>query len=106
VLGAVQEVDQAIAGYNAEQNRLINLSRARSAALDAVRLSTDRYERGPTDFLNVLDAERGLRPIRWPFLRSLVITLFLCGFQNAGADILLCFGRHHVGPGSQQFRLV
>jgi outer membrane protein TolC len=58
VLGAVQEVDQAIAGYNAEQSRLNSLSRARSAALDAVRLSTDRYERGLTDFLDVLDAER------------------------------------------------
>jgi NodT family efflux transporter outer membrane factor (OMF) lipoprotein len=58
VLGAVQAVDQAIAGYNAEQSRLNSLSRARIAALDAVRLSTDRYERGLTDFLNVLDAER------------------------------------------------
>jgi len=58
VLGAVQEVDQAIAGYNAEQSRLNSLSRARGAALDAVRLSTERYERGLTDFLNVLDAER------------------------------------------------
>jgi outer membrane protein TolC len=54
----VKEVDQAIAGYNAEQSRLNSLSRARSAALDAVRLSTERYERGLTDFLNVLDAER------------------------------------------------
>src|ERR1700726_2480513 len=58
VLGAVQEVDQAIAGYNAEQSRLNRLSRARGAALDAVRLSTERYERGLTAFLNVLDAER------------------------------------------------
>jgi outer membrane protein TolC len=58
VLGAVQEVDQAIAGYNAEQSRLNSLSRARNAALDAVKLSSDRYERGLTDFLNVLDAER------------------------------------------------
>ena len=58
VLGAVQEVDQAIAGYNGQQSRLNSLSRARSAALDAVRLSTERYERGLTDFLNVLDAER------------------------------------------------
>src|SRR5260370_31296005 len=58
VLGAVQEVDQAIAGYNAEQNRLNSLSRARSAAVDAVKLSSERYERGLTDFLNVLDADR------------------------------------------------
>ena len=58
VLSAVQEVDQAISGYNAEQSRLASLSRARSAALDAVKLSSERYERGLTDFLNVLDAER------------------------------------------------
>jgi NodT family efflux transporter outer membrane factor (OMF) lipoprotein len=58
VLGAVQEVDQAISGYNAEQSRLNSLSRARSAALEAVKLSSARYERGLTDYLNVLDAER------------------------------------------------
>jgi NodT family efflux transporter outer membrane factor (OMF) lipoprotein len=58
VLGAVQEVDQAISAYNAEQSRLNSLSRARSAALDAVKLSSERYERGLTDYLNVLDAER------------------------------------------------
>jgi NodT family efflux transporter outer membrane factor (OMF) lipoprotein len=58
VLGAVQEVDQAISGYNAEQSRLNSLSRARSAALEAVKLSSARYDRGLTDYLNVLDAER------------------------------------------------
>jgi NodT family efflux transporter outer membrane factor (OMF) lipoprotein len=58
VLSAVQEVDQAIAEYNGEQSRLASLSRARNASLDAVKLSSERYERGLTDFLNVLDAER------------------------------------------------
>ena len=58
VLSAVQDVDQAIAGYKAEQNRLNSLSRARSAAIDAVKLSSERYDRGLTDYLNVLDAER------------------------------------------------
>jgi len=58
VLNAVQEVDQAIAEYNGEQSRLASLSRARNASLDAVKLSSERYERGLTDFLNVLDAER------------------------------------------------
>jgi outer membrane protein TolC len=58
VLSAVQEVDQAISGYNAEQSRLASLSRARSAAIDAVKLSSERYDRGLTDYLNVLDAER------------------------------------------------
>ena len=58
VLGAVQEVDQAIAGYNAEQSRLAGLSRARDAAIQAFKLSSERYERGLTDYINVLDAER------------------------------------------------
>jgi outer membrane protein TolC len=54
----VQEVDQSISGYNGEQSRLNSLSRARSAALEAVKLSSARYDRGLTDYLNVLDAER------------------------------------------------
>jgi NodT family efflux transporter outer membrane factor (OMF) lipoprotein len=58
VLNAVQEVDQAISRYNAEQNRLAGLSRARDAALRAFTLSSERYERGLTDYINVLDAER------------------------------------------------
>jgi NodT family efflux transporter outer membrane factor (OMF) lipoprotein len=58
VLGAVQEVDQAISGYNTERSRLNNLASARTAAIDAVKLASERYERGLTDFLNVLDAER------------------------------------------------
>jgi NodT family efflux transporter outer membrane factor (OMF) lipoprotein len=58
VLGAVQDVDQAISRYNAEQNRLASLSRARNAALQAFKLSSERYERGLTDYINVLDAAR------------------------------------------------
>jgi NodT family efflux transporter outer membrane factor (OMF) lipoprotein len=58
VLGAVKDVDQAISRYNAEQNRLASLSRARDAALQAFKLSSERYERGLTDYINVLDAAR------------------------------------------------
>ena len=58
ILQAVQEVDGAIASYRAQQNRLVNLGHARTAAHEAVTLSSERYERGLTDFLNVLDAER------------------------------------------------
>jgi NodT family efflux transporter outer membrane factor (OMF) lipoprotein len=58
VLGAVQDVDQAISRYNAEQNRLAGLSRARGAALQAFKLSSERYDRGLTDYINVLDAAR------------------------------------------------
>ncbi|VFU16263.1 efflux transporter outer membrane subunit [Methylocella tundrae] len=58
ILIAVQQVDDAIASYAAQQDRLKNLDRALSAARDATKLATDRYDRGLTDFLNVIDAER------------------------------------------------
>lgn len=58
VLRAVQEVDTAIAAYAAEQERLRNLDAALAASHEAVILASQRYDRGLTDFLNVLDAER------------------------------------------------
>ena len=58
ILTAVQEVDTALDAYNAQQDRLKNLGNAMMAGQRAVDLATARYERGLTDFLNVVDAER------------------------------------------------
>jgi NodT family efflux transporter outer membrane factor (OMF) lipoprotein len=58
ILIAVEEVDEAIKLYRAEQQRLRELSVALEQSKRAVVLATERYERGLTDFLNVLDAER------------------------------------------------
>ena len=58
ILIAVQEVDTAFDAYNAQQDRLKNLGDAMIAAQRAVDLAKARYERGLTDFLNVVDAER------------------------------------------------
>lgn len=58
ILTAVQQVDDSVAAYGAEQDRLKNLDRATTAARQATKLATDRYNRGLTDYLNVLDAER------------------------------------------------
>lgn len=58
ILTAVRQVDDAIAAYTAEQERLQNLNRALTSAHRATHLATERYERGLTDYLNVLDAER------------------------------------------------
>jgi len=58
ILIAVEEVDQAIKQFRAEQQRLRELSVALEQSKRAVSLATERYERGLTDFLNVLDAER------------------------------------------------
>jgi NodT family efflux transporter outer membrane factor (OMF) lipoprotein len=58
ILNAVQEVDTALDAYRAEQDRLKNLGEAVIAGQRAVDLATQRYNRGLTDFLNVVDAER------------------------------------------------
>jgi len=58
VLHAVQEVDAAIGAFEGQQEGLANLQEAVVASGRAVTLSTERYERGLTDFLNVVDAQR------------------------------------------------
>jgi NodT family efflux transporter outer membrane factor (OMF) lipoprotein len=58
VLRAVQEVDTALSSYTAQQDRLRNLGEALAASERAVSLASKRYNRGLTDFLNVVDAER------------------------------------------------
>jgi NodT family efflux transporter outer membrane factor (OMF) lipoprotein len=60
VVSAVEEVDNGLSGYDAQRSRLNDLSRAVDAAQLAVTLATERYDRGLTDFLNVLDAQRQL----------------------------------------------
>jgi NodT family efflux transporter outer membrane factor (OMF) lipoprotein len=59
-LQAVEQVDEAAASYRAQQGGLRDLDRAIAAAKQAVTIATERYERGLTDFLNVLDAQRQL----------------------------------------------
>jgi NodT family efflux transporter outer membrane factor (OMF) lipoprotein len=58
VLNAVREVDTAVAGYAAQEDRLRHLNDALIAARRAVSLAQQRFERGVTDSLNVIDAQR------------------------------------------------
>ena len=58
ILVAVQQVDEANTGYQAFRQSLRSLDLALDAARQATRVATERYDRGLTDFLNVLDAER------------------------------------------------
>ena len=55
---AVKEVDTTWEGYAAEQDRVSKLGDALVASQRAVTLANERYTRGLTDFLNVVDAER------------------------------------------------
>jgi len=58
ILNAVQQVDSSLSAYQGEQRRLERLGGAMIAGQRAVDLATARYDRGLTDFLNVVDAER------------------------------------------------
>jgi len=55
---AVREVDSNIALYAAQQQSLGKLETALLASQRAVTLANERYQRGLTDYLNVVDAER------------------------------------------------
>ena len=55
---AVKEVDTAWVSYAAQQERLTQLGIALAASQRAVTLANERYVRGLTDFLNLVDAER------------------------------------------------
>jgi NodT family efflux transporter outer membrane factor (OMF) lipoprotein len=58
ILVAVQQVDEANTAYRAFRQSLQSLDIAVEAARHATEVASDRYDRGLTDFLNVLDAER------------------------------------------------
>jgi NodT family efflux transporter outer membrane factor (OMF) lipoprotein len=58
ILTAVAEVDIAIKGYRAARQRSKDLETALAESRRSVELATERYDRGLTDFLNVLEAQR------------------------------------------------
>jgi NodT family efflux transporter outer membrane factor (OMF) lipoprotein len=58
VLSAVEEANLALTRYRSQMATIQMLNKAGADARQAVQLATQRYERGVTDFLNVLDAQR------------------------------------------------
>ena len=58
ILTAIQQVDEANAAYQGFRQSLRSLDLALEAARQATKVATERYDRGLSDFLNVLDAER------------------------------------------------
>jgi len=58
ILTAVGQVDEAHAAYLGFRQSVRSLDLALDAARQATKVATERYDRGLTDFLNVLDAER------------------------------------------------
>ncbi len=60
ILLALEEVENALTAYRNEQIRYEHLENAVNANQRAVDLSTERYVKGLTDFLRVLESERSL----------------------------------------------
>ena len=58
IITAVEQVDTSLDAYAAQRARLDYLTDAMTAGQRAVDLATARYNRGLTDFLNVVDAQR------------------------------------------------
>jgi outer membrane protein TolC len=72
ILTAVQQVDTSLEAYNGLQDRLVHLGEGVLAAQRAVELANERYERGLTDFLNVVDAQRELYDLQGQYAQAQV----------------------------------
>lgn len=60
VLTALEEVENAIASYGKERQRYLSIGEAVAANRLAFSLANERYVKGLTNYLDVLDAERSL----------------------------------------------
>jgi multidrug efflux system outer membrane protein len=61
VLGALHEVENALAAYKADRDRGTSLATAVAQSRDALELARQRYASGVANFIDVLDAERSLQ---------------------------------------------
>ena len=86
VINAVREVDDALSNYTATQDQLRHLSKAIASSQEAVKLATERFQNGLTDFLNVLDAQRALDDLEDQFALSqqAVINQFIALYKALG----------------------
>ena len=60
ILGALEEVENALIAYVEEQQRRKTLKAGKNAAQQATQLARDQYQAGLVDFSDVLDAQRSL----------------------------------------------
>ena len=86
IVSAVRDVDIAVTGFNSQQDRVKNLGDALLQSQQAVILATKRYNRGLTDYLNVVDAERQKFAIEAQYVSAQQIAAenFVAVFRNLG----------------------
>ena len=70
ILGALEEVENALKAYAEEQNRRAALKQASRAAQKAVSLAEEKYRAGLIVFFDVLDAQRSLLSFEDQLARS------------------------------------
>lgn len=83
---AVREVDTSLERFAADQVSLGKLGTALQASQRAVTLANERYQRGLTDFLNVVDAERQEYDIEEQYSEAQVATAdeFIVLYRSLG----------------------
>jgi NodT family efflux transporter outer membrane factor (OMF) lipoprotein len=86
IQAAVSAVDTALANYAAEQSRLEQLGLAVAASQRAITLAQERYDRGLTDYLNVVDAQRQAFDIQTEYIeaQTAVDEQFVSLYRNLG----------------------
>jgi NodT family efflux transporter outer membrane factor (OMF) lipoprotein len=70
ILAAVEEVDDAIASFSAQQDHLRGLGDALTAAQRAEAIASQRYNLGFTGYLDVLDSQRELYSIQNQYVQA------------------------------------
>jgi NodT family efflux transporter outer membrane factor (OMF) lipoprotein len=86
VLGALEEMENALSAYVQEQVRCVHLAEAAAAAADAELLARRKYEAGLADFSNVLDAQRTLLSYQYQLAagRGAVVTRLIALYKALG----------------------
>jgi NodT family efflux transporter outer membrane factor (OMF) lipoprotein len=86
VINAVREVDDALTNYSADQDEQSRLADAIASSKQAVKLATERFKNGLTDFLNVLDAQRELDDLedQYAVAEQAVATQFIALYKGMG----------------------
>lgn len=86
ICSAVRDVDIAASSFDAQQSRVKKLEDALVSSQRAVMLATKRYDRGLTDFLNVVDAERQKYAIEAEYVlaQQAAATSFVDVYKNLG----------------------
>lgn len=70
IQAAIGQVDSSLSRFTAQQSRLEKLELAVTASQRAVALAQERYTRGLTDYLNVVDAQRQAFQIQIEYIEA------------------------------------